>query len=67
MLPVPFLLHLFQKAAILTIDGVGEWTTTAKGIGIADWEQGNNNSITLNKEIRFPHSLGLLYSAFLHF
>ncbi len=50
-----FLLSPFKKAAILTIDGVGEWTTTAYGIG-----EGNN--ITLLKEIKFPSSLGLLYS-----
>jgi len=47
----------FKEAAILTIDGVGEWSTTSIGLG-----QGKN--ITINKEIRYPHSLGLLYSAF---
>lgn len=46
----------FDKAAILTIDGVGEWTTTAQGIG-------EGNQVKLTKEIRFPDSLGLLYSA----
>jgi carbamoyltransferase len=50
-----FLPSPFQEAAILTVDGVGEWTTTAIGIGRA-------NSINLLKEIRFPHSIGLLYS-----
>src|SRR3989344_3626357 len=45
----------FDKAAVLTVDGVGEWTTTAYGIG-------ESNSLKLHKEIRFPHSLGLLYS-----
>ncbi|MEM2963341.1 MAG: carbamoyltransferase [Candidatus Anstonellales archaeon] len=45
----------FQRAAILTIDGVGEWTTTAYGVG-------EKNKIILNKEIRFPSSIGLLYS-----
>ena len=50
-----FLVSPFQKSAILTVDGVGEWTTTAYGIG-----EGNN--IHLMKEIKFPHSLGLLYS-----
>jgi carbamoyltransferase len=50
-----FFLSPFQKAAILTIDGVGEWTTTAYGMG-------EDNNINLEKEIRFPHSLGLLYS-----
>ncbi len=50
-----FLVSPFQKAAILTVDGVGEWTTTAYGIG-------KGNEISLVKEIKFPHSLGLLYS-----
>jgi carbamoyltransferase len=47
----------FESSAILTIDGVGEWTTTSYGVG-----KGNN--IDIFKEIHFPHSLGLLYSAF---
>jgi carbamoyltransferase len=47
----------FDEAAILTIDGVGEWATTTVGIG-------RGNEIKMLKEIRFPHSLGLLYSAF---
>jgi carbamoyltransferase len=46
----------FDKSAILTIDGVGEWTTTAWGIG-------EGNKIELRDEMRFPDSLGLLYSA----
>ena len=50
----------FEEAAILTVDGVGEWTTASLGIG-----RGTN--IKLLKEIRFPHSLGLLYSAFTAF
>jgi len=50
----------FEKAAILTMDGVGEWTTTSFGLG-----EGNN--ISLDAEIRFPHSLGLLYSAFTYY
>ncbi len=50
-----FLCSPFQEAAILTIDGVGEWTTTAFGTG-------TGNKINLIKEIRFPHSIGLLYS-----
>lgn len=50
----------FQEAAILTADGVGEWTTTTLGIG-------KDVEIKLLKEIRFPHSLGLLYSAFTAF
>jgi len=51
-----YLVSPFKEAAILTIDGVGEWTTTA--IGFA-----KDDDITLIKEICFPHSLGLLYSA----
>jgi len=50
----------FQEAAILTVDGVGEWTTASLGVG-------RETEITLLKEIRFPHSLGLLYSAFTAF
>ncbi|HJZ04388.1 MAG TPA: carbamoyltransferase N-terminal domain-containing protein, partial [Patescibacteria group bacterium] len=50
----------FDEAAILTVDGVGEWTTATLGIG-------NGTNIKLLKEIRFPHSLGLLYSAFTAF
>jgi len=47
----------FEEAAILTLDGVGEWTT-------ASWGIGQGNTIDLRQELRFPHSLGLLYSAF---
>ncbi|MCB0113562.1 MAG: hypothetical protein KDD84_05720, partial [Caldilineaceae bacterium] len=54
----------FKEAAILTLDGVGEWTTTAMGRATADWGDGGQNRIALDSEIRFPHSLGLLYSAF---
>ncbi len=50
----------FQEAAILTLDGAGEWTTTTFGAG-------KGNDIDLHAEIRFPHSLGLLYSAFTYF
>lgn len=50
----------FQTAAIYTVDGVGEWTTTALG-------SGRSNEIELTKEIRFPHSIGLLYSTFTYF
>jgi carbamoyltransferase len=50
----------FERAAILTIDGVGEWTTTAYGLG-------ESNRVTLLREMKFPHSLGLLYSAFTYF
>jgi len=51
-----FLVSPFEEAAILTVDGVGEWATSSFGVG-------KGNDITLFKEIRFPHSLGLLYSA----
>ena len=47
----------FEEAAILTVDGVGEWATTTIG-------HGKGNSITMLRELHFPHSLGLLYSAF---
>jgi carbamoyltransferase len=50
----------FEEAAILTIDGVGEWATSSIGIGCG-------NEITLLKELRFPDSLGLLYSAFTYY
>jgi carbamoyltransferase len=50
----------FESAAVLTMDGVGEWATSSWGVG-----EGNNLSII--NEIRFPHSLGLLYSAFTYF
>ncbi|TMC60595.1 MAG: hypothetical protein E6J26_01435 [Chloroflexi bacterium] len=54
----------FEEAAILTIDGVGEWTTATVGRGRGDWHTGAGNDLSLCGEIRFPHSLGLLYSAF---
>ncbi len=54
----------FQETAVLTIDGVGEWTTTALGKATTDWQGGTANRIELTRELRFPHSLGLLYSAF---
>ncbi len=50
----------FEEAAILTMDGVGEWTTTSFGAG-------KNNKIELLADIKFPHSLGLLYSAFTYY
>jgi carbamoyltransferase len=50
----------FDEAAILTLDGVGEWATTSYGVG-------QGNAINLMAEIRFPHSLGLLYSAFTYY
>jgi carbamoyltransferase len=57
----------FSEAAILTVDGVGEWTTAAKGIATADWDGSGKNMLSLTHETRFPHSLGLLYSAFTAF
>ncbi len=54
----------FDEAAVLTVDGVGEWTTTTIGHATADWGNGHPNRIDLTEELRFPHSLGLLYSAF---
>ena len=50
----------FDKAAVLTLDGVGEWTTASYGVG-------EGNRVVLHKELHFPHSLGLLYSAFTYF
>jgi len=47
----------FEEAAILTVDGAGEWSTATMGVG-------RGNKIEIIKELRFPHSLGLLYSAF---
>ncbi len=51
-----FLVSPFEEAAIITADGVGEWTTTA-------WGTGRGSEIHFEKEIRFPHSVGLLFSA----
>jgi carbamoyltransferase len=50
----------YEEAIILTLDGVGEWATTTVSLG-------KNNKINILKEIHFPHSLGLLYSAFTYF
>jgi len=50
----------FQQAAFLTMDGVGEWATSSYGVG-------RDNKVTLLAETRFPHSLGLLYSAFTYY
>ena len=50
----------FQEAAVLTIDGVGEWATAAMGVG-------RGSELTLGKELRWPDSLGLLYSAFTYY
>lgn len=57
----------FQEAALLTVDGVGEWTTAARGQATADWHGRGQNRLVLAEEQRFPHSLGLLYSAFTAF
>ncbi len=50
----------FEEAVVLTMDGVGEWATTSTGIG-------RGNSLEITREIHFPHSLGLLYSAFTYY
>lgn len=50
----------FSESAVLTLDGVGEWTTTSFAIG-------TGNDLRIHKELRFPHSLGLLYSAFTYY
>src|SRR5262249_52244823 len=50
----------FEQAAVLTMDGVGEWATTSLGLG-------SGNELSIFKEIHFPHSLGLLYSAFTYY
>jgi len=50
----------FEEGAVLTMDGVGEWATTSVGIG-------RDNTLEMTKEIHFPHSLGLLYSAFTYY
>ncbi|WP_022668257.1 carbamoyltransferase family protein [Desulfospira joergensenii] len=50
----------FEEAVVLTIDGVGEWATTSVGIG-------RGNHLEIVKEIRFPHSIGLLYSSFTYY
>src|SRR2546425_6961595 len=50
----------FEQAAIVTLDGVGEWATSSIGVG-------RGNEIEMLRELRFPHSLGLLYSAFTYF
>jgi len=50
----------FDRAAVLTLDGVGEWTTSSFGVG-------RDDRVRLLAELRFPHSLGLLYSAFTYF
>jgi len=57
----------FEDAAVLTVDGVGEWTTATCGRATADWGHGGANQLDLTHELRFPHSLGLLYSVFTAF
>jgi carbamoyltransferase len=57
----------YDEAAVLTIDGVGEWTTATIGKATADWDGQGQNRIDLFGEVKFPHSLGLLYSAFTAF
>lgn len=55
-----FLVSPFEEAAILTVDGVGEWSTATRGVG-------RGSKIELTDTIRYPHSLGLLYSAFTYY
>ena len=55
-----FLASPFDEAAFLTMDGVGEWATTSMGLG-------RGNHLEIQREIHFPHSLGLLYSAFTYY
>lgn len=50
----------FEEAAVITVDGVGEWATSTWGVG-------RSNRVEIRQEIRFPHSLGLLYSAFTYY
>jgi carbamoyltransferase len=54
----------FDQAAVVTVDGVGEWTTASIGKGKAQWNGRGENAIELWDELQFPHSVGLLYSAF---
>jgi carbamoyltransferase len=55
-----FLVSPFNEAAVLTVDGVGEWATSTLGVG-------RGTDVEIIREIRFPHSLGLLYSAFTYY
>jgi carbamoyltransferase len=55
-----FLVSPFEEAALLTVDGVGEWATATMGVG-------RGTQLEIQREIRFPHSLGLLYSAFTYY
>ena len=56
----PFFTSPFDEAAILTVDGVGEWSTSSFG-------SAENISIKLTNDIRWPHSIGMFYSAFTYF
>ncbi len=58
--PARFFPSPFEEAAILTVDGVGEWTTASLGVG-------RGHRISLTQQLRFPHSLGLLYSALTYY
>ena len=57
---VPIIHRLLTEFAVLTFDGVGEWTTTSLALG-------KGNDLKVIKEIKFPHSIGLLYSAFTYY
>lgn len=57
----------FEEAAVMTVDGVGEWTTASIGHATADWDGTGENRIDLTRELKYPHSVGLLYSAFTAF
>jgi carbamoyltransferase len=61
-----FFVSPFREAAVMTVDGVGEWTTTSLGTATSYWDGDGSgaNDINLFMEQRFPHSIGLLYSAF---
>jgi carbamoyltransferase len=61
-----FLTSPFDEATVITIDGVGEWATTTVGVGRTNLET-KQSSLVIQKEQEFPHSIGLLYSAFTAF
>jgi carbamoyltransferase len=58
--PSAFFASPFEEAVVLTLDGVGEWATASVSIG-------RSNRLEVKREIRWPHSLGLLYSAFTYY
>ncbi len=62
-----FFLSPYDEAALLTIDGVGEWATTTLGIAKTNPHRTPENELEILSEIKFPHSLGLLYSVFTSF